>query len=221
MPAFRRHRLVHVHIPKTGGTAIESWFHEIGDMQWGPESWLGEARRQGRWYEYQHLTRQELRELSGHEFDAFEPFAVVRNPYARLVSDYLWRQDIKRLNPNSKTRFFDSFESFLGAIPDDVDSGWSGHIRAADRAEANFLIHIRPQHQYVFGRSQGFQADEVLRFENLSRELDEVLQRRGRRPPGLQAHTERDWSAYYDRERFDLVNRIYSRDLESLGYERL
>ena len=171
MPVYRNNRLVHIHVPKTAGTAIEEHFHEIGDMEWGRESWLGEEHKRGRWYEYQHLTWVELQALSNGEFEAWEAFAVVRDPYARLVSDYLWRMSVGAPDPDSAIRVFDSFGSLVGAIPLDVDAGWHGHIRGADRMQANFLIHVRPQHHYAFGEDGSCLLDEVISFENIATEL--------------------------------------------------
>lgn len=51
---------VFIHISKNAGTAIQRLFHRIGDMVWGPESWLGRERIDGRWYDYQHLSLQDL-----------------------------------------------------------------------------------------------------------------------------------------------------------------
>ena len=56
MPIYPKHRLVHIHIPKTGGTAIQKYFHDSGDRQWTPEGGLGQAYRDGRWYEHGHLS---------------------------------------------------------------------------------------------------------------------------------------------------------------------
>ena len=100
MPVYRTNELLHLHVPKTGGTAIERYFDSVDDMVWGLPSWFGQQQRDGRWYEFQHLTLTELRGFVGDEFAGFESFAVVRDPYARLVSEFLWRQTIIEHNPD-------------------------------------------------------------------------------------------------------------------------
>ena len=85
MPVYRNHRVAHIHIPKTAGTAIERQFAELGDMQWDSSSWFGRIRRPDRWYEDQHLTLCELRQLSLGNVRGLHVFAVVRNPYQRLT----------------------------------------------------------------------------------------------------------------------------------------
>ena len=112
MPVYNEHGLIHVHIPKTGGTAIEEYFESIGAFKWTSEFWVGQERRNGRWYEYQHLSMRELRSLTGSTFETFDSFAVVRSPYARLVADYIWRRRRQR-GPHGAVRVFDSFDAFL------------------------------------------------------------------------------------------------------------
>lgn len=222
MPIYRQHRLVHIHVPKTGGTAIEKYFHEIGDMEWGRPSWLGREQHNDRWYELQHLTWTEFVELSaGQAFEKYDSFSVVRDPYARLLSDFLWRKQIVEARPWSTIRTFDSFRDFLWAIPADVDSGWPEHVVGADRDEANFFIHVRPQHHYVCDPLGNCQVDDLLRFECLDRELAGVLDRYGLRAAKIRQPAKRDLSAFYDRELYDRVNDLYAKDFDQLGYERI
>jgi len=221
MPVYPAHKLIHIHIPKTGGTAIETYFHQIGDLQWNPEFWVGQQRKNDRWYEYQHLSMQELRSLASSTLDAYDSFTVVRNPYARMISDYVWRQHIRARYPESATQFFDSFDAFLGAVPTDMDGCWSDHIRNVDQRWANFLIHVRPQHQYIFDTEGNCLVEHMLRFEHLARDMNRLLRRYGSSTTALQTPRERDIAAYYDRRLLDLVNLIYAKDFECFCYEKL
>lgn len=219
MPIYRKHRLIHIHVPKTAGTAIEELFHDAGDMVWGPASWVGQAHRRGRWWEYQHLTLTELRFLARESLAGFESFAVVRDPYARLLSEFDWRRAIHRRNPDSDLRGFDCFAAFLTAIPEDIDSGWDAHAIEATQAETNFLIHVRPQHHYLTDPDGAFAIDRLVRFERLREELAPIL---GPRGLGLCAIRQ---TAAPDLDRYDpallaRVNRLYARDFELLGYPR-
>lgn len=222
MPVYRRHRLVHLHVPKTAGTAIERLFHQRDDMVWGPASWVGEERRDGRWYEYQHLTGPELDRLSGDEFAGFARFAVVRDPYQRLVSDHLWRRAIKQADPDAFLHAFDTFGEFVEAIPVDVDGSWDALVAGASRADANLLIHLRPQYHYLQGRDGApDRSVELVRYEGLPDELDAVLSPRGvdndlvRRPP---QHRLGD---LFTPDLLRLVNERYRRDFAELGYPML
>ncbi len=221
MPVYNKHKLIHIHIPKTGGTAIEELFHELGDMVWGPESWVGQEHRNGRWYEYQHLSIAELRELSNSEYENHHAFAVVRNPYGRLVSDYNWRLWISRAHPKAPVLAFDSFEAFIRAIPEDINANWSRHMSDADQSTANFLIHVRPQHQYVVDTDGRDVVRSIVRYENIEIGIKEIFDRFRIINTKIRNPVRRNFVALYDRRMLDTVNELYEKDFEIFGYELL
>jgi hypothetical protein len=220
MPVYHNHKLIHIHIPKTAGTAIEGFFHRIGDMEWGPKSWVGQEKRNGRWHEYQHLSLVELRSLAGLMFPDFASFAVVRDPYTRLISDFAWRQSIKKSYPNSPTQFFDSFDAFLYAIPKDINTRWSDHIHGADQKWANFLIHVRPQYQFVLDHKENCLVDDILRYESLDQDIALFLKRFGLHADNIRSPRIRIPGKYFSCEQINRVNEIYARDFELFSYSK-
>ncbi len=77
------------HIPKTGGTSVETYLR-----QKGPVSLFGEPKING--VHLQHLARKTVQEIPNlPNFDS--SFAVIRDPVSRMVSEYIWRSD--PLNP--------------------------------------------------------------------------------------------------------------------------
>jgi len=222
VPVYRRHRLVHVHIPKTAGTAVEELFAEIDDMVWGLHSWIGEVHRNGRWFEFQHLTASEFALLTGDEFDGFSRFAIVRDPYQRLISDHLWRQDIKRANPDAFLNAYETFDQFIDAIPRGIDEGWDELIPFANRAEANLLIHVRPQHHYIRGADgQADRSIEIVRYEELPDALDNLFVRwniDNDRVGATRTHRVQD---FFSPDTLQIVNELYHRDFALLGYPML
>ena len=222
VPVYRRHRLVHLHIPKTAGTAVEQLFDQLDDLVWGPESWIGEVQRDGRWYEYQHLTATEFAELAGDEFNGFARFAIVRDPYQRLISDHLWRRAIKQSTPDVFLSAFETFDEFVAAIPHGIDENWNEFIVSADRADANLLIHLRPQHHYL--RSSDNRPDEsieVVAFEKLPEALDELFDRRGI-DSGLERKTvTHRLEHFFTPATLQIVNELYRQDFLRLGYPTL
>ena len=218
MPVYHKHKLVHIHIPKTAGTAIEKYFHDIGDMKWNPESWFGQEKKNSRWYEYQHLSVEELRSLANSTFEGYTSFAVVRNPYSRMVSDYVWRQSIQKRNPHSPTQFFDTFDAFLRAIPKNINTHWADHVRDADKTWANFLIHTRPQYQYILDPARRSLVDEILKFEHLRTEITRLLNRCGLHINPIGLGSTRDIREDYTRAQLDMINEIYAEDFNHFGY---
>lgn len=222
MPVYRNHRIVHIHIPKTAGTAIDAAVADIGDMTWDEHSWYGVTHANGRFWEYQHLTFRELRTLSGGAFDSHAAFAVVRDPFARLVSDFEWRRQVARNgDPDSGVIDFDDFGRYLASIPTDMDHNWERYVGLADRRQTNHLVHVRPQWQYLC--DQRGERDEriiVLRFETLRDDFDVFARQHGLnvalppRPPTL-----RRLDDYFDDDAVQRVLSTYRTDFDWFGYE--
>ena len=129
-----------------------------------------------------------------------------------MISDYLWRHRLRQQYPNSATRFFVSFDSFLKAIPKDINTHWSDHIRGADKACANFLIHIRPQYQYISDSKGDCMVDDILKFEHLQVDMAQLLKRYGLHTDKFKSPQLRSIKDYYNRWRLDLVNEIFEKD---------
>ncbi len=212
MPVYRNSKLIHIHIPKTGGTAIERFFHKIGDMEWNGNSLVGHKKTRDRWIELQHLTMVEVLERTADEFETFHSFAVVRNPYSRLVSTYRWRNRVVNQSANQHILAFDSFKEFIKSIPKDMDQNWYSYIRDADMKFGNFLIHIRPQFHYTESDSGMPLVSEILHFENLRDEFDKLCRRLGHINNIVGTSSDVEFMEYYDSETIEIVNTLYQKD---------
>jgi len=72
---LKNKKIIFVHIPRTGGCSIENHFNFKASDTWKPDT-------------AQHLT---LQEYSEHfDIDKYFKFTVVRNPWDRIISWYLW-----------------------------------------------------------------------------------------------------------------------------------
>jgi hypothetical protein len=68
-------KIIFIHIPRTGGSSVEKYFNFKFSSDWKPKT-------------AQHLT---LEEYSNHyDLDKYFKFTIVRNPWDRLISWYLW-----------------------------------------------------------------------------------------------------------------------------------
>jgi hypothetical protein len=190
-------------------------------MVWGLPSWVGQERWNGRWFEFQHLSKAELRGFTGSEFDEYESFAVVRDPYSRLVSQFLWRQTVSTHYPNSSIRVFESVGALLEAIPRDIDAHWDEHIKSANQNDANFLIHVRPQHHYVFDDKAICLVDHILRFEQLQTDIAPLLEPRGLSAKTFRNNPIRCLEAYFSQQQLDLVADLYGPDFLHFSYPHL
>ena len=95
MPIHREHRLLFIHIPKTGGTSVEegleirgAWQEENLDACFGLIQSLPLLQFGFGTNFLQHLTFSELRVLLGDGLQGLTPFAVLRDPWTRLLSSF-------------------------------------------------------------------------------------------------------------------------------------
>lgn len=197
------HRTIFVHIPKAAGQSIERTFVARLGLTWEAREplLLGRNPDPGRGPQFLgHLYAAEYRDLgyvTPAQFDSYFKFAVVRNPYARILSEYRYR------SPAGRT----SFDRFWTSRPTDE------HLNATR--------HVVPQHRYLYSGDQ-LLVDQVVKFETLTREWPHLSQRLfGEVVPLPHANAARATAArdvqLDDNARTAIAER-YRQDFECFGY---
>ena len=156
-----------------------------------------------------------------HKYKEYLVFAFVRDPWDRLVSCYRdkieWgaiMEDGRRNDPKTRGLYLGpgfekqmSFEEFarkVAAIPD----------RKANR-------HFRSQHAFLCNRKGELIPDFIGRFERLSEDFAELMERIGASKaalPHVRKSKASDHRTYYSQELAQLIGRRYARDAELFGY---
>ena len=95
MPISHDLKIIYVHIPKTGGGTIEKSLgifgkDNNGSLELNYDILYGKETNKF----LQHLTIQEINEIKKKEFNNYKKVSFVRNPYDKIVSEYLWRIQI-------------------------------------------------------------------------------------------------------------------------------
>ena len=179
-------------MPKTGGTAIE----QLLDIRQLYDS--NPKRRPTP----QHFTAAMLRTHLGEtKWSSYYSFAFVRNPWARLLSSYFWRQTLKIKRP---VLAFDKFVEHA-----------SNCVAAERYYEEDFGDHFIPQVAFTDG------VDEVFRYEAFAEGVEFVAKRLGQKPPvvppkEVKAHD--DYRAYFSSAARDCVAETYAQDIASYEY---
>ena len=153
-----------VHIPKVAGQSVEAVFLARAGLDWGQrerfllkpntDPALGPPR-------LAHLTASEYIELgylSETEFASMFSFAFVRNPWDRLVSEYLYR------------KYPYSFETFLlkhfpKAEDDDYTLG------------RDLYRHVIPQAKFLYNNEGELLVDFIGKFESLEEDFATVSEK--------------------------------------------
>lgn len=180
MPYFPEHRTLFIHIPKNAGKAIES---ALKIKFLGDNSLVGARPLSNRFSKLllnissskepkkllhgtldfslpaQHLTLNEIELLLPNILNNSESrkFAILRNPYERAVSIF------SHLRTNKIAINLQNFDKFLKALESD---------------EVGTLperIMTRPQSNYIINSSGAIGVDNLLRFEYLKEDFNNLL----------------------------------------------
>eukprot|EP00746_Dinoflagellata_sp_MGD_P160962 gnl/MRDRNA2_/MRDRNA2_87948_c0_seq1.p1 gnl/MRDRNA2_/MRDRNA2_87948_c0~~gnl/MRDRNA2_/MRDRNA2_87948_c0_seq1.p1 ORF type:complete len:316 (+),score=68.08 gnl/MRDRNA2_/MRDRNA2_87948_c0_seq1:124-1071(+) len=231
-----------VHITKNAGTAIEGWAAKMG-LKWG-KMWnaaLQQARKdllppfEGKIQsEPWHIPPQYFRT---NPYSRFETFAIVRNPYERMISEF--RCKWKGFQAPAKSA--DKKARRLDATAADLNAWIEKKIHSMRRRECTNGCgrrmgelcvfangHCVPQHLYIFAPdgSRCIPSANVIHFENLDAEFSELLRRYGMLdPPSLEKINESDMRKFTTSDLSassrQLIEEAYARDFDEFGYDRL
>ena len=206
----RERKLIFIHIPKCGGTSLEDLIWPDKRSRTESDLWMGIKypfwRRVRNKYQtggLQHLTASQVRQEVGAEmFYACFRFAVIRDPLARLVSQYKYmslRGDLRRYLRMSPE---DSFSTYL------------------DKIERRQHVQWMPQHMFLFDDEGKPLVQEIHRLEDISKDMRDLSSRIGldavRLP--LSNTTYHVTSPVVTEEDRSRVHRMYAKDYELLGY---
>ena len=219
---------IFVHIPKTAGRSVEMFFmNRLGldrenDVDRAQLLLIDNDDPAKGTEKLSHLSAMEYvhcGHVSQQEFSGSYKFSFVRNPWARLVSEYRYRN------------FFDhkNFKHFvMSKLP---RPGRDDKYR-----------HVMPQTEMLYDRDGNLLVDFVGKFESLQKDFDRVCEHLGFESSGLphvnssdkksrelkrkvrnflyrNGESElRNYVDFYDAETTEFVSDLYRSDIENFGY---
>lgn len=193
MPIFKNseHTVLHIHIPKTGGSTLLSVFNADNWVQ----SLIGPRA-------YAPCTTQHFHySLLANEYnitkDFTYTFTIVRNPYTRAISEFTWK-------PSNKGKSFNEwFYSFSKGYEDN-----------------NFIgdNHFRPQYHFLGrGVSRVFSLEDG--YNNIIGEIKNTLGKQ-HFPESYTHSNKKRFSIDLANIDYDMIYDFYRIDFEGLGYEK-
>ena len=218
---------IFIHIPKNAGTSMEQY---LMDITFGKEDptfnpYVGGA--------YTHYTLSQIRDelksggaktragavrtgcnpqypsSSEGIYDKFFKFAIVRNPWERMISLYEYCVAGGREN---ELWVGCDFRTFCHKFKENRLLVHSAHSYKGEI----YKEHLRKQHEFI-----DRDIDFVLRYENLSKDFKRVADHLGLSVPFLpktNSSKRRPREEYYDNLTKDLVREIFVEDIRVFSY---
>ena len=190
--------IYYAHVPKAGGTSVEDYLiRRFGPMMLSGRSHVRPGKRRVMVSPPQHLAATDLVDFLPEQIDY--SFAVVRDPLARMVSEYRFQSGFSLASRLS-------FSTWLRI----VTFGCAREPRLYDN-------HVRPMVDIVPEGAEAFKLEEG--FERLVARLDAVTVTT---TPDLAVEhilkTERKAAVCVLREDAALIARVYAADYARFGY---
>lgn len=190
-------RLLFIDICKNAGTAITFAFKRA----------YPRYKFRGKHHSIKNYTPGISSMLTDKIIDGYVTFAVVRNPYDRMVSLWLWGSRSDYINT--------TFGQFLKNVKNGKYVEYS-------------RIRYRTQVDWITDKSGRVRVDHIIRYENLKEELDNFCKSNGFSQLNLKPmNTAREKSkfprlpyrSYYKNKwMIDIVTEMYAEDLKMFGY---
>jgi hypothetical protein len=191
--------LLHIHIPKTGGTSLVHWIKALD-----PDAKKLCKRA--------HQPASYISENHPSEFANYYKFAIVRNPWARAVSLYHYRQISTELQPPHwpSRKEIDSL-SFREVV-----------LKSLERSpEEERVQWLEPSCYFWLNINDDIAVDHICKLESIQRDINlmcEKLEIKGPALPHKNKSKHAHYVKYYDDETRDIVARKYAKDIEHFGY---
>ena len=220
MPISHEHKTIFVHIPKTGGTSMESALNIRGEWpQWDENIVYGLWKGGHKKKPAQHFSMAELIDygfVTRTMQEEYFSFCFVRNPWERAVSNFAWMLRkghisplywLSHISPQKQKQYFVRFLKK------------SRH--QLELQKGKFLHHFLPQTSYFLDEHGNSLVNFVGRFETIAEDFATVQRHIGleSKPlPHQQKSTHKQYREYYNDEAKHIVEELYHQEIQLLGY---
>tara|TARA_Y100000022_G_scaffold55714_1_gene47534 strand:- start:3853 stop:4491 length:639 start_codon:yes stop_codon:yes gene_type:complete len=211
MPYYPNLNLLFIHIPKTGGSAIEdelqkknikSTLIQRGQSVAGIcNNMLDHPYKNNSLQHQFYSTIYTFRDKLNVNFENIRVFSVVRNPYDRIISDLIWLKLINR--DASPEKVFDVIKNNY-LYRTDLDN------------------HNQPQYKFITNDNGVIYPNIIiLRCETLNESNDKLNEYIGVSINIRKSNVNKDYSKYLNQDSIHMINEFYKKDFELFNYKLL
>lgn len=207
---FHDRKAIFFHVGKAAGTSIEYWFEgKYHDPYVTNRAiFFGWDKEENIFLQHSNIATMK-RHIDPAIMEGYYKFAVVRNPFSRMVSCYYYfRSGLK-----DKTRF-PTFQSYVEDLP-----------KAVKTRHAQNGAHVSPQIPYTHFEGRLY-CDDVCYFEKLPASLAPVQKALGLTtlPPKTNTQRNPEWpdctiAEMYTPAMKRIIQDIYTEDFRIYGYD--
>lgn len=175
--------LTFVHIPKNGGSSVVEWLIENFETQ----------THQG------HPSLTMMQEW----WDIKRTFAIVRNPWSRVVSTYFYLKQYGFYWSDNNINHVDEFPT------------WNDFVMKLDYNTKSWNSITTNQVEWM-----GNGVDYILRMENLNKEFKVIQELLNCNAPLLKLNTSDhdDYRKYFNDEQIQRVAKVFEKDIDLFKY---
>lgn len=219
MPIIHSLKTVFIHIPKAGGTSIESILCDFPLFKYqlvNKYNWYGNIRNKEIKYELDHSTMAYIKKNCKYYDNTYFSFTIVRNPYARLVSEYHYcKYQYSRFIKNTTT-FKDFILELQEKFPTIIKDKEKNHL---------YVSHYMPQYLFTHNYRKIKIIDKIYKLENINKEWKDIckilsIEKELIKSEKNSSKFEYDYKEYYDEELKNIVYELYKDDFEIFNYEK-
>ena len=198
-------KILFIDITKTAGTSIIQTFkNNYPDQNW-----------QGKHHSIKNfLGDVTCSTLTDEIIKNYRTFTVVRNPFDRILSLYIWGIDPQIGDYTSEK----NFESFVKSVRDNKYSEFN-------------KVRYRTQLDWITDKEKIVRVDNILRFENLQEDFDKLMSVYNLKKMNIEkintgeeklkkiGKLKKNYREYYNQEIKEIVENLYKEDIEYFNYQ--
>lgn len=202
-----KYNTLFIHIPKCGGTSVESAIWEEHEKT-EENLWMGFLDPYHNKFQtggLQHLKALQIRQQIGRKkFATLFKFSIIRNPFARAVSQYLYMASRADLRDYIGMDTGDSFLTYLYKIQKRSHVQWQQQVSFLYDYKGNLLVDLVISLEQING------LPDLLR-KNTSINIQSI--------PRANTHTNKyDYKDYLCNESATIISDLYLEDFEAFDY---
>ena len=193
------YKTIFIHIPKTAGTSISSYFNE--------------RQIRLRVQPGKHDTINHIKQRFSNLYDSYSKFTVVRNPYDRMVSWYFYLKNECLQSGLPLEKAFPC--NFIQWVKDPYGSLYAKQkLNIYKNGKDINMGYLDPQYTFLD------KDVVVLKYENLNNDLNNFFKKEIKLP--IKNSTNHEYYLnYYNKYALNVVYDIYKEDFKRFNYKKI